>query len=263
MNREIWLKPFTYDAVPFPCPTCGEGRLRHEIQTRGGEKHYPLFHATSAENHRRNMRSHGGVLDGPFTYMAVCDREECRGPVAMCGELEYRADKDELGRPKNLRLILKPKFICPPPNIFSIPGGCPDGLRSEVQAAFRLFWCDPGACANRIRNAVELVLTDMGVARFGRPKGKRRRLSLHDRIVRLERAKPETAKALMAMKWLGNAGSHPAGVLTREDALDGFEILEHVMQERYLQRGKAISKLSREIIRRKGPRLRSERNGGA
>jgi len=257
IERELWLKSFRYESLPFPCPTCGTGTPRYKLQTRGDQTHFPLFITASAENHRRNMRHEPASLDGSFVYMAVCDRKECGELICLCGDHEHKAEHDTLGGPTNLHIELKPKFICPAPNIFRIPGPCRALIRDEVRAAFQLFWCDPGACANRIRNAVELVLSDLGIPRFRIGKGRRNRLTLHDRIKLFESKDAEQAHALMALKWLGNAGSHPAGEVSKDDALDGFEILDHVLQERYVQHRSAISRLSRAIIRRRGPRSKS------
>lgn len=53
---------------------------------------------------------------------------------------------------------------------------------------------------------------------------------------------------LMAVKWLGNAGSHTSRP-TDEDAFDGFELLEHILRERF----NPLGKLTKTINRRNGP----------
>jgi len=73
-----------------------------------------------------------------------------------------------------------------------IPRGCPANIRSEVLAAFGAFWSDLAACLNHIRQAIELLLTLMGVPR-GKAVGKKAktvvRRSLHDRIKWLSQGK--------------------------------------------------------------------------
>jgi uncharacterized small protein (DUF1192 family) len=59
----------------------------------------------------------------------------------------------------------------------------------------------------------------------------------------------------MAVKWLGNAGSH-AAPLTADDVLDGFEILEHALDKLYSERDERVGALTRAINRRKAPRSR-------
>ena len=78
-------------------------------------------------------------------------------------------------------------------------------------------------------------------------------LSLHARIDLFRQTNPDLADALMAVKWIGNAGSHSRPIM-REDLLDGYELMEHVLDELFVQREKRIARLSRQINRRKRPR---------
>lgn len=48
----------------------------------------------------------------------------------------------------------------------------------------------------------------------------------------------------MAIKWLGNDASHQ-GTLVKDDVLDGYEVMQYVLNERYEMRVK------REKIREK------------
>ena len=90
----------------------------------------------------------------------------------------------------------------------------------------------------------------------GRIAGRKRSfLTLHARLDRFKAKNGELGAALMAVKWLGNAASHSSS-LTRDDVLDGFEILEHVLDEPYSQREARVRSLSSEINRRKAPRSR-------
>ena len=259
IDRNLWLQSFAFrnDPLPFPCPTCGTGRLCYKTQARGDKEELPLFFTTSPENHRKMARFEAASFAGSFIYLAVCERKECGELVCLCGDHEVATTLDARGLATEMYLLLKPSFIRPAPDIFRIPAQCKAVIRDEIRAAFQLYWCDAGACANRIRNAVELVLTDIRVPRFQKSKSKRRRLSLHERIKWFESKDRVLARSLMALKWLGNAGSHPAGQVSRDDVLDGFQILDHFLQEKYTQHAKVISKITREIIRRKGPRSKS------
>jgi hypothetical protein len=149
-------------------------------------------------------------------------------------------------------------MVYPTPNIFPIPDACGNELRAELVAAFTLFWCDRGARIGKIRNAVEVMLTDLGVPRFHRKNGKRQRLSLHARVERLKAKQSDLARSLFALKWLGNAGSHPDRMIMKDDAMDGFEILEHAIHEHYGKpHRQRITRLGSAIIRKKGPRSKS------
>lgn len=55
-------------------------------------------------------------------------------------------------------------------------------------------------------------------------------LTLHARIEAFVKKEPAIGPQLMALKWLGNTGSHDSNVSTN-DLLDAFEILEHSLRE--------------------------------
>lgn len=57
---------------------------------------------------------------------------------------------------------------------------------------------------------------------------------------------------MMAVKWIGNVGSHGAEPLSQNDVFDGLDLLEHVLVEVFENRTKNIARLGRDIIRRKG-----------
>jgi Domain of unknown function (DUF4145) len=83
---------------------------------------------------------------------------------------------------------------------------------------------------------------------------KRSKLTLHDRIVAFRATNLDAADLLLAVKWLGNAGSHAdmAGI-SRHDVLDGMEITEHVLHLLFDKSGQAVTKLAKSINKRKGP----------
>lgn len=44
----------------------------------------------------------------------------------------------------------------------------------------------------------------------------------------------------MAIKWIGNEGSHPKKILTKNNVIDLYEILEHVLSELFENKSKTI-----------------------
>lgn len=73
------------------------------------------------------------------------------------------------------------------------------------------------------------MLDHFGIPSKG-PNG--RRLTLHSRIEDFAKTDDGNGTFLSAIKWLGNSGSHPGG-LTREDVLDAFDMIEHVLEDRF------------------------------
>ena len=76
-----------------------------------------------------------------------------------------------------------PEYFYPQLNIFLIPNECPKPVSNEIRTSFKLFFADPAASANYVRKTVVSILTDKGVKRYSLSKGKRKTITLHNRIL--------------------------------------------------------------------------------
>jgi hypothetical protein len=95
-------------------------------------------------------------------------------------------------------------------------------------------------------------MDERGIARrFRTKKGKLEDLSLHARIERFAKKNPNVGNTLIAIKWLGNTGSHSPD-LKANDVLDAFELLLHAIEEIYESKTVRLKKLTSSIIKRKG-----------
>jgi hypothetical protein len=74
---------------------------------------------------------------------------------------------------------------------------------------------------------------------------------LHDRIELFRTHRPAEADALLAAKWLGNAGAHNEEV-TRGDVFDMYDILERVLDLMY-GNVSAVERLISSINTARGP----------
>ena len=155
-----------------------------------------------------NHEFYAEMTTGQFVCLLKCRR--CHAVCAVSGNYSVDVDHSDGSSFEHGR----PQAVTPPPPMIAIPNACPAPVKAEVQAAFSLYWLDPAACLNRIRNALELVLDDLKVPKSTRSNGKKHRLNLHQRIERLEKSRPrltEICERMMAVKHLGNAGSSPWG----------------------------------------------------
>jgi hypothetical protein len=59
---------------------------------------------------------------------------------------------------------------------------------------------------------------------------------------------------LVAIKWLGNAGSHNSTEITRDDVLDAYEIMALVLKQVLSSDEAHVKKMVKEINKKKGPR---------
>lgn len=245
VNREMWQSEFSEKGHPgWPCPKCGTGSLKFKVET--------MAKAETADSFLDEREGKIKTYKARFACLFECGSSECGEPAAVSGTVRL----EELPN-YSLEDRYIPQSFLPPPQMIRVPETCPEEIRSEVQASFALFWLDHSSALNRIRNAIELLLTEMGVKRHGqRSGGGRTRLSLDSRIQVLRSKKPslsDLCDRLLAVKHLGNAGSHP-GDVHREDVFDGLDILEHILLERYENPQGRLARMVRQINKRKKPR---------
>jgi hypothetical protein len=196
-------------------------------------------------------------VDGRFSCLMDC--AHCGNEVGVTGTyrlVDERSEDSEYGEIGGYVESYRPKYFTDSPHLVEIPENTPDVITEELIASFELFWSDPLACTNRIRSSVEKLLTAERIPQTtGRnpAKGRRQFLKLHQRIELYHKKRPDVAEKLMAVKWIGNAGSHASGT-TVDDALDGYELMDWVLDTLYARRHRRASVLTREINRRKAPR---------
>ena len=236
-------------APRWPCPTCGRGTLQ---LVRDSVRIYETRASRLARNRDGWFEDD---ISEKFVAALVCDQQACREPVAVAGATYHEPiDDGEGGQVWTRRL--KPLYIDPPLPLISLPAACPADIASEINAALSLYWFDASSAANRVRAALERILTFLKVSRYQGRGHDRRRLNLHRRIELFRAKRPELGDPMLAVKWIGNEGSHP-GSVSRDDLLDAFQLLEHLLDEIFINRRAQISKISRTVLGLKGPRSKA------
>ncbi|WP_435602899.1 DUF4145 domain-containing protein [Streptomyces sp. bgisy130] len=140
----------------------------------------------------------------------------------------------------------------------------PQRVNDLIVAASAVLWMDPSSAANRVRAAIEELLTLQGVPKSHISKSRKRiRYTAHKRIELYKERNPRFAEAadlLMAVKWIGNDGSH-GGELGIGEVLDGVELLNHALELMYDTNAACLKRRAAEINKRKGiPRKRAAKN---
>jgi hypothetical protein len=192
-------------------------------------------------------------IDYVFTAWAGCENSKCKEEFAISGRggvaPEYVSGGDGDGEWDYFDYF-DPLLIQPPLELFPIPTKWPAQVAKELRAAFALYWMNGAACAGRVRVALEHLMNHLGIPkRKKNPKGGMYDLSLHTRIEAFATKEPALGKQLMALKWLGNTGSHDQNV-TKEDLLDGFEILEHTLREILDKPSAAVAALAKKLTKK-------------
>jgi len=249
VDRQLWRFSIEANDVPrWPCPGCGIPALETVRDS----------FLTVPDRKTRNVSDqqyYPTIGTGRFVCLLVC--RKCGESCAVSGNYDTSQDAGENGTYEFE--CGRPKSITPPPPMIVIPMACPARVKSEVIAAFSLYWNDLAASLNRIRNALELVLDGLKIPKLSlnKAKKKRYRVSLHQRIERLEKKRPnlkDICERMMAVKHLGNAGSHPGVIVKADDVFDGFDILERVLQDMYSKHPDELARAVKQINRRRGPR---------
>jgi hypothetical protein len=189
---------------------------------------------------------------GVFTVRLVCSKPSCKEAVYCTGKFAVE-QMEESFRAPFWGHMLTPLFFYPTIHIFKLPNSLPDKIREPLLEAFSLYWSNPSASGNSLRNTLEALMDQQRVKKSFRDKsGKRHLRTLHFRIVAFGERKPDLGKKLEAVKWLGNSGSHQGG-LTAKNIITGFKIMENVIEELFQRRKSNLDSVVRQIIRRKGP----------
>jgi len=58
---------------------------------------------------------------------------------------------------------------------------------------------------------------------------------------------------ILAIKWLGNAGSHGHAEVTMDDVMDAYELTEHILEEIYEPKLKKLKAIAKKVNKKKGP----------
>lgn len=264
VQRDIWKQSFEY-WPSLPCPSCKNGRLAVS------NKSIVRNETSSSNAARKHFDWEPDWIEERFVATMICSGPTCSDVVSVCGKttMDFAYSYGKNGETvTDLECFFWPTIFDPAPPLFQIPDECPKEVKEELQKAFALFWSDRGSGANRLRVAVEELMNALKIQRKakikkGENKGKFRDLSLHERIEIVEEKHNDAATQLMAIKWLGNAGSHAImDKLTHAELLDAFEHFDFALDLIYVNQRAVLMKRAKRIIKKKGPiRAKRRRKG--
>lgn len=234
----------------WPCPICRVGHLVLEPKT--------LVHKETPESvqDRKHDAWEPDWIRYVFSCIFRCANADCKGVFSCCGTGRvdvFEHDDDEHGWVQSTDDRFTPKYFDPPLVLMDVPKECPTEACVHLMKSFALFFSDLGASLNCARTAVEAVLTNLGVKRFVIAKGKRKPINLHQRILLLPPKYKDQVDMLLAVKWLGNAGSHDGEEPTPGDVRVTYDLLEHALSEIYENKGKRLKSVAKKVNKKKGP----------
>jgi hypothetical protein len=248
--RTIWKNDFTSENIPnWICPHCSLGILE------AGKTDFNIIETEASKRAKKEVEWEPEWINGNFTGILKCSSNKCAEMTIVCGEMSvaYGIAYDEMGNQEYpYSEELSPLLFVPALKIIELDANYPEIIETAIIESFKLFWIDSSSCCNKIRIVIELIMNDQKIPKITTSGKKRRKYSLHERIELFGKKSKDESEQLMAIKWIGNSGSHADEKNTKDDALDAYEILEHVLSKLY-HSTTHIVKLSKSINRRKKP----------
>lgn len=244
VNKTQLAARFTEHKSPrWPCPTCREGYLRLDKESIRAKATAPSIAAQDHEAWDIDW------LELRFVALAVCDNKDCLEVAAITGT----GGAQYVGGGYDSEQYYSPLHFDPSPLLIQIPERCGNEVKSELRLAFAHAWGDAASSSAHIRTAVERLLDQLSILKTRIVKGKRKWLTLHERIEILSRSNSTAGELLLAVKWIGNAGVH-SSALSQDEVVDALDILESALQSIFDSDGRRVRGLAKKINKRKRPR---------
>ena len=254
---DVYREQFELLAGPFrkwpdlPCLICNRGALEPTITE---------FESKISADHRVGAETLEGPERGFFHGELACSRVPCGNRYVVAGEWtrgSSNPDENDLDTydPDSFGTVVR--HILPPLPLIAFPDATPPKVAALVESASSVLLSDPAAATTRIRTAIEVLLDEQRIRKTTiNKRGVRVRLFAHDRIKLLESKNKEASDQLMAMKNIGNVGTHEGEPLPLAWVLDGIELFARAIELIYDRREAELARRAAEINRR-GRNLRA------
>jgi len=219
------LKSASFDERHPPawtCPNCEQGRLKLV------DKFSVCPNSETANNGSEDWWD---PMFAEYVFNGMLQCASCSEHVSVSGtghvSQEYTGDGDDW----EYVTMLNPKYFHPALRVISpdVSNGVPAEITELIQKAHEICWADPDSALNRLRSVVEAILDFKGVASINE---KSNRIALHHRIgLFSEPGLDGVQRALMALKYVGNDGSHGFSTIKRRELLEVFSIVNYCMEK--------------------------------
>lgn len=224
---------FSEDKIPhWRCPGC----LNETLEILPGSFHKEATSDTTLnqgefwfepEDHYKTV----------FSCLLRCSRKSCLEVVAINGEgwvdKDFNVDEEQYEYVE----LYRAKYFYPPLPVFMLPEDCPEAICRQLKEISALLAAHPSAAANTMRTVLEMLLDGLGVPREIARMGKDPiPLTLHKRIDNYPGVLGSYSAAFMALKWLGNRGSHTDETIQQSHIVGACEVLDDLIQSIYPQK---------------------------
>ncbi|HAV2807928.1 DUF4145 domain-containing protein [Acinetobacter baumannii] len=249
------------DDIPFNCPECKRPTLNLDQTTWLQNEQ-----VSSVLERKQNDYFEPEWVKYTFTGTFKCMNQKCGEIVVASGSgsvieeyTGYYVDEYGYASPCEREYVdtFYPKFFYPTLHFFTIPEKTPEDIKQIIIEAFSLTPNSPGAAANKIRIAIEILATEFGI------KSKTSTgdfIPLHNRISNMS---PQNdlyvhKDSMLAIKYIGNTGSHEDSAISFDELFDSFQIIDDLLKKLYPEKN-MVNEIVKIINETKAPLTRSHR----
>ena len=245
MQLELPAKFFSNSpTMRFACPNCKKGKLAPV------EKSFRTLEPPHSKDAYGHEAWDPDWIEYRFNFECKCNLATCQEVafVSGTGFVDQMYVDDEIEYFDHFQI----RSVVPAPPLIDIPSKTPYAVRRPLEKSFELYWIDNSAASNALRASLEAVLDELKVPRTKKNKsGGTSFISLHERIEKASTSLPDFKELFLALKDVGNHGSHGEEVHS-EFYSDALEIYSHVIKQLYENDAaemKALAKKLREKIK--------------
>ena len=211
----------------YPCPKCKKGQLVPD------QSSFKVFEpAFSKEDHKLDAWEPEWI-SRRFSLVCVCNIESCGEVSIVSGLGTVDAWYDHQQHRSAYYSAFEIRSFNPAPPLIRVPVGTPEKVTKLLDKSFALYWVDLSAAANAIRASLEALLDEVGIPRTQKTSGdKTHTINLHRRLIIWSEQEQDYADFCMALKDVGNLGSHGEDVLD-EHFFGVLQIYKYLLTQLY------------------------------
>lgn len=239
---------FSFDErlTPWSCPHCKIGRLIAK------EENFFCQETLILHSERKPSLQYSG-----FFICNCCDNKTFSTGTGKNNY--YCGGDDETGDFTEMYVNeYTPQFFSPSIMLFNPPASTPQSVRDSLKRAFSICWCDIPASCNVLRVTVEILLKERWPEVPIVINGQNLNKKLNE-LKKIEASQPKLLEILdyfLAIKWLGNNGSHDAELEERDLAV-AFKIMDKALILIYSRDDNSVSEWVRMINAAEGRPIKS------
>lgn len=224
----------------YACPTCNVGFLVPDKST------FQTIEPPYSELAQSMDEWDPDWIIYRFTLKCVCNKKDCGEVAFVSGSGSVDQRYDSTGQVEWYNRFSIHSFY-PAPKLCYIPPDTPMDVERLLKKSFDLYWTDVSAASNALRASLEALLDELKVpSQEVTNAGRTVRMTLHRRIEVWSATHKDFAELCLALKEVGNLGSHGDAVKPKH-YFGSLEIYSHVLKELYENDAKKMKVLAQGI----------------